>query len=185
MPIQHLHPLPGQQRGAALITGLLIMIVMTLIGISAMESSFIQTNLAGNAQLDTVSFQATETALAQADDNGTLLGEAINNATGGTTTTTGQATLDRTADTADTSGNLGTVTISTTVSATLCGEFFGPFCEAYGLDANESETEVTSKCFGFTLAATTTADTQAMTEHTQISSRPVPGRQGNAIECSP
>ncbi|MCF6210842.1 MAG: PilX N-terminal domain-containing pilus assembly protein [Gammaproteobacteria bacterium] len=179
MPIQHLHPLPGQQRGAALITGLLIMIVMTLIGISAMESSFIQTNLASNAQLDTVSFQTTETALARADDNGTLLGEAINNATGGSTTTSSQAILDRIADTG------GTIAIATTVNASLCGEFFGPFCEAYGLDANESETEVTSKCFGFTLAAETTAGAQAMTAHTLISSRPVPGRQGNALECSP
>ncbi len=184
MPIQHPHPLPGQQRGAALITGLLIMIVMTLIGISAMESSLVQTNLASNAQLDTIGFQATETALTRADNNGTLLGEAIGNAAGGTTTTSGQAVLDHTADTADTSGNLGTVTISTTVNATLCGEFFGAHCEAYGLDANESETEVTSKCFGFTLAAETTAGAQAMTAHTLTSSRPVPSRQGLAGKCS-
>ncbi|HEB93938.1 MAG TPA: hypothetical protein ENI94_10850 [Gammaproteobacteria bacterium] len=182
MPIQHLYPLPGRQCGAALITGLLIMIVMTLIGISAMESSLIQTNLASNAQLDSVGFQATETALAQADDNGTLLGVAINNTAGGSSTYASTTALDRTTDSA---GTGGTIAINTIVAATLCGELFGPQCEAYGLDANESKTEITSKCIGFTLAATTTAGAQAMTRHTLVSSRPVPGQQGNAVQCTP
>ncbi len=167
-------PMPRHQSGAALITGLLIMIIMTLIGISAMESSLVQTSLATNTQLNTIGFQTTEAALARADNDGALLGQTINNGVSASPPDTGQAVLDQTAQ----SG--GTVTVTTTIQANACGELPGAQCLEQELNANESANNATPICFAYQLVATTTiGNAQASsTQHTQTNSRSVPGQAG-------
>lgn len=53
----------GRQTGSVLIISLVILIVMTLIGITAMGSSTLQERMAGNSRDMAVSFQAAEAAL--------------------------------------------------------------------------------------------------------------------------
>ncbi len=54
------------QRGVALITGLLMLLIMSLIGIAAMENSMVQTSLASNTQLKAMSYQEAEIELKRA-----------------------------------------------------------------------------------------------------------------------
>lgn len=53
----------ARQTGSALIISLVILIVMTLIGITAMGGSSLQERMAGNSRDMAVSFQAAEAAL--------------------------------------------------------------------------------------------------------------------------
>ncbi len=53
----------GKQTGSALIISLVILIVMTVIGLTAMSSSTLQERMAGNSRDMTLSFQSTEAAL--------------------------------------------------------------------------------------------------------------------------
>jgi type IV pilus assembly protein PilX len=52
-----------RQRGSALIISLLILIVMTLLGLTAMGTSGLQERMAGNTRDMTLAFQAAEAAL--------------------------------------------------------------------------------------------------------------------------
>ena len=61
--------LPGKQRGAALVVSLIILVVITVLSVSAMRSSTMETKVAVNHQFKQMSFQAAESAFAM------LLGE--------------------------------------------------------------------------------------------------------------
>ncbi|MEI2743120.1 MAG: PilX N-terminal domain-containing pilus assembly protein [Candidatus Competibacter sp.] len=54
---------PLQQRGAALVVGLILLVVVTLVGVGAMQSTTLQEKMAGNLRDSNLSFQAAETAL--------------------------------------------------------------------------------------------------------------------------
>lgn len=58
---------PGSQHGAALITSLIILLVLTVLGVSAMSSSSLQELMAGNMRDQNLSFQAAEAALRDAE----------------------------------------------------------------------------------------------------------------------
>ncbi len=60
-------PLHGQ-RGAVLIVSLLILIVLTLIGVTAMGTSGLEEKMAGNNRDLNLAFQAAEAALKDAED---------------------------------------------------------------------------------------------------------------------
>lgn len=53
----------SNQRGAALIVSLIIMVIMTLLGLAAIRGVTQQERMAGNSQSRSVSFQAAEKAL--------------------------------------------------------------------------------------------------------------------------
>lgn len=53
----------ARQHGAALITSLIILLVLTVLGVSAMSSSSLQELMAGNMRDQNLSFQAAEAAL--------------------------------------------------------------------------------------------------------------------------
>lgn len=58
------HPtLPGRQNGAALIIGLLLLLVLTVFAISGMSSATLELALAGNTQFSENAFQAAESAI--------------------------------------------------------------------------------------------------------------------------
>ena len=54
---------PGRQKGAVLVFGLILLLVLTLIGISTMEGSVFDEKMAGNAKDRNLAFQAAESAL--------------------------------------------------------------------------------------------------------------------------
>lgn len=68
-------PEPRQQDGAALIVSLLFLVMLTLIGVSAMTTTTLEEKMAGNARDYNVALQAGEAALkdAWADINGTRI----------------------------------------------------------------------------------------------------------------
>jgi type IV pilus assembly protein PilX len=55
--------LPQAQRGAALIVGLVLLLVMTLLGVAAMRTSTLQLVMAGNSQYSQLAFQAAESGV--------------------------------------------------------------------------------------------------------------------------
>lgn len=57
----------NRQQGAALITSLIILLVLTVLGVSAMSTSSLEELMAGNLRDQIVSFQAAETALRDAE----------------------------------------------------------------------------------------------------------------------
>jgi type IV pilus assembly protein PilX len=55
--------IPGRQRGAALVIGLVLLLVLTVLAISGMSTSTLELQMAGNRQYAESAFQAAETAL--------------------------------------------------------------------------------------------------------------------------
>jgi type IV pilus assembly protein PilX len=55
------------QRGSVLIVSLILLLVMTLLGLSAMQSSLLEETMAGNVRDHNLAFQAAEAALRDAD----------------------------------------------------------------------------------------------------------------------
>ncbi len=59
--------LPESQRGAVLVVSLIILLVLTLIGISAMQTTALEERMAGNLRSKTIALQAAELAIAEAE----------------------------------------------------------------------------------------------------------------------
>ncbi len=55
------------QRGAALVVSLLILLVLTLIGVSGMQSTVLEERMASNTRERNIAFQAAESALRDAE----------------------------------------------------------------------------------------------------------------------
>ncbi|MEX1198077.1 MAG: PilX N-terminal domain-containing pilus assembly protein [Pseudohongiellaceae bacterium] len=66
---------PGRQRGAVLIFCLVFLLVLTLMGVSSMESTILEERMAGNMQDYSAAFQAAESALTEGEQ--WLAGQAI------------------------------------------------------------------------------------------------------------
>ena len=61
---------PTRQRGAVLIVSLILLVVMTLLGVSSMNSTSLEEKMAANSQVTTRAFQTAETGLSIAfNDN--------------------------------------------------------------------------------------------------------------------
>lgn len=62
--MQHRSPArQGRQQGAVLIVGLVLLLVLTLLGISGINTAALELNMAGNAQAGQLAFQAAETGI--------------------------------------------------------------------------------------------------------------------------
>lgn len=63
-----------RERGAALIVALVMLLIMTVLGVSAMRSTTLQERMAGNLRDGNLAFQAAEAALREGEDflEGTL-----------------------------------------------------------------------------------------------------------------
>ncbi|HSH29209.1 MAG TPA: PilX N-terminal domain-containing pilus assembly protein [Thiohalobacter sp.] len=79
--ISYGHTPMQRQRGAALIVSLLLLLIMTLLGVSAMQTTTLQERMAGNTRDRAVALQAAEYALRDAEtvidglsDTGTFTG---------------------------------------------------------------------------------------------------------------
>ena len=55
--------MPQRQRGAALIVGLVLLMVLTVLGVSGMNTATLELTMAGNAQFNQDAFQAAETGI--------------------------------------------------------------------------------------------------------------------------
>jgi type IV pilus assembly protein PilX len=102
MANMHLNlPQARKQRGAALVVGLLLLLILTLLAVSSMNSASVEFIMAGNEQYHQNAFQAAETGIAQAmiTDNynpgDTTLPHTIGAAVTGSTTDKYSAQIDR------------------------------------------------------------------------------------------
>jgi len=62
--------LPSRQQGTALIMAMVVLVILTILGMSAMRSSVLEVRMAGNIQDATIAFQAAESGLAKALNTG-------------------------------------------------------------------------------------------------------------------
>jgi Tfp pilus assembly protein PilX len=76
----------SRQQGAALVVGLLLLLVLTLLAISGMNSASLEFIMAGNEQYRSNAFQAAEAGIEQSIQQGTF------NPAGGVETLTGNPT---------------------------------------------------------------------------------------------
>ncbi len=60
--------IPVRQKGAVLIVSLIILLVMTMIGVTAMQTTTMEERMAGNMRDQNFAFQAAEIALRDAED---------------------------------------------------------------------------------------------------------------------
>ncbi len=58
-----MNEIPEKSTGAVLITGLVFLVVLTLLGLSAMQSTILEQRMAGNSLDSNIAFQAAEAAL--------------------------------------------------------------------------------------------------------------------------
>ena len=58
--------IPSRQRGAALVIGLVLLLILTLLAVSGMSTSSMELVMAGNEQFRQKSFQASDTGLERA-----------------------------------------------------------------------------------------------------------------------
>lgn len=64
--MQHLQPRIKRQKGAALVVGLVLMMVLTLLAVSTMRTATLELLMAGNSQYKEKAFQLAETGLRDA-----------------------------------------------------------------------------------------------------------------------
>lgn len=60
---QNMQSMPNQQRGALLLVGLVMVLLMTIVGMAAIRGTGLQESMAGNMRDRTIAFQAAESAL--------------------------------------------------------------------------------------------------------------------------
>lgn len=58
----------NNEKGAVLVTGLVLLLILTLLGMSAMQSSTIEERMASNFEQGDLAFQASEAGLRDAED---------------------------------------------------------------------------------------------------------------------
>ncbi len=68
---------PGRQRGAALVIGLVLLLVLTLLAVSGMHSASVELIMAGNEQYRQNAFQAAEAGIEDAVRNGAFDGVTV------------------------------------------------------------------------------------------------------------
>ncbi len=184
---------PRRQRGAALVTGLLIMMVMTLIGLAAMQSSIIQSNLATNAQLNTIGYQTAEAVLTSATSY-TYLSKSLDKPTG-TATSIPTGTQDIALETVTNGNNAnggggggGKVAVDTSGQVTYCGSLPAVLASGLSLDADQSVNNNTYSRYVFDLTANAevkkNGKVQAHVQHSQRSTRLMLSQQGKMSLCN-
>lgn len=190
MPTRNPSPLPGRQCGAALVTGLLIMVIMTLVGIATMESSIIQTNLASNSQLNAIGFQTTETTLTLSGNDAGLINQALNAAFDNTLNNLPRnyPLPDITLDTGNrNSGSGGTVPLVATAQVTFCGAPLPSQSPGTGQSANQNALQTMPTEYVYTIMAqTNVGGGQANTRHilqTRIPAMTQNSPAGNVALC--
>lgn len=65
--IAHGTKLTSRQKGVVLITGLIFLVMMTLLGVTAMQTTMLEEKMAGNLRDENLAFQAAEAALREGE----------------------------------------------------------------------------------------------------------------------
>lgn len=65
--MSHSIELGSRQRGVVLMTGLIFLVMMTLLGVTAMQTTLLEEKMAGNLRDESLAFQAAEAALREGE----------------------------------------------------------------------------------------------------------------------
>ena len=84
-----------RQKGAALVIGLILLMVLTLLAISGMNTATLELQMAGNAQYSENAFQASETGIETALREAKVLGVNTANVTPEKTVAMPNSTIDK------------------------------------------------------------------------------------------
>ena len=57
----------SRQRGVVLVTGLIFLVILTLLGVTAMQTTILEERMAGNLRDENLAFQAAEAALREGE----------------------------------------------------------------------------------------------------------------------
>ncbi|NMG03323.1 pilus assembly protein PilX [Azoarcus taiwanensis] len=68
---------PRMQRGTVLIVALIVLLLLTMLGLSSMRSTTLEERMAGNLRDQNLSFQAAESALREGEDFARLLANRV------------------------------------------------------------------------------------------------------------
>jgi type IV pilus assembly protein PilX len=101
-PDQNTHP-QGKQQGAVLVTSLMLLLVMTIIGVTGMQVTTLEEKMAGNMRDRNLAFQAAEAALRAGENvltQATLPTFSNNGANGMYTSSSNAAIITNITDTA-------------------------------------------------------------------------------------
>lgn len=88
-------PAAHRQRGAALVVGMILLMVLTLLAISGMNTATLELQMAGNAQYSENAFQAAETGIEQALRTAQVVGANTANVDPEVTATVAGTTTDK------------------------------------------------------------------------------------------
>lgn len=170
------------ERGMALIMGLMLLLVITILGIATMRGTMMQERMSASNQQQAITFQGAETAIRTVMDElravtpppagvtQSLLITALNNGTAPTSTQL--ATTLRTADTTSLDTASGVITNGTTSTATLT--YANTTISAGSSMGIGSSGSVLN--YNFVIDATSTqANTNAASRHQQGIARQGPG----------
>lgn len=67
MSVTPRHPLARRQHGVVLVTGLIFLVILTLIGVTALTNTMMEERMAGNTRDQEVAFEAAEAAVRDAE----------------------------------------------------------------------------------------------------------------------
>jgi len=98
MKTHKLHLSRSPQQGAALVTSLVILLVLTVLGISAMKNSSLQENIVGNLRDRDLAFQSAEAALTSAEKD-VLIAKSVSDLAPNDTATNGVFPIPKPTDT--------------------------------------------------------------------------------------
>ncbi len=121
LPPRHLRAVtpPARERGAALFVGLVLLLVMTVFGVSGMSTATLELAMAGNVQAQQDAFQAAETGIDIAISGGdftTLAAVTLPSITVGDAEVIVETTFQQSTGVPDSAFSLG-IGISSTVQA--------------------------------------------------------------------
>jgi len=91
LPLHWHFKLPRRQEGAVLVVSLMLLVILTMLGISAIDSTKLETRMAKNAQAYNEAFQMAEVGLSQAGNQ--LIQAVLNQAQAAGTTGTTQVSI--------------------------------------------------------------------------------------------
>lgn len=179
-----------KQKGTALITGLVLLTVMSVVSISTLENSIVQTSLSTNAQHKAIAFQEAETALQKANSPSHLLAAMkssdrkstlsyksdLGNAASSSTAGAGNAWSKTKAGGTDSKGE-----IEAEAAVEFCGVL--PSGSVRGMSLNSDQSSNSSKkyvryIFDVSSTVNLTKGRQTKSIHSQRSSRLMMGSSG-------
>lgn len=122
----------GSQAGAALVMGLIFLVILTLLGVTAMQTSAMEERMSGNARDRNIALQAAEAALRDAERD--IVCKKIDGSTATTTRTFGCISGMTGSDAACTDGLCCTIN----APGIACIEPSAPVYQAFSLSASPS-----------------------------------------------